>query len=141
MQDEQKFAAFKQRAVDHNEAIYGAEVRAKYGDAAMDQANQAVLSLTQEQYQAWTDLGQTLQQRLEEAVQAGASPTGPVGQTVTDLHRRWLLLSGTPYDPAKHRGLAALYVEDPRFTAYYDKRVSGCARFLRDAVTHWAQNP
>ena len=28
---------------------------------------------------------------------------------------------------------------DERFTAYYDKRLPGCARFLRDAVVHWAQ--
>ena len=24
-------------------------------------------------------------------------------------------------------------------TAYYDREVSGCARFLRDAVLHWAK--
>ena len=28
---------------------------------------------------------------------------------------------------------------DERFTAYYDKRIPGCARFLRDAVVHWAK--
>ena len=139
MQDEKKFAAFKQRAVDHNEGAYGAEVRAKYGDAAVDQANQAVLSLTQAQYQEWNDLGRAIQQRLE--VQGGLSPAGEVGRTIVDLHRRWLTLSGTPYDPAKHRGIATLYVADPRFTAYYDRRVPGCARFLQDAVTHWVQAP
>ena len=31
-------------------------------------------------------------------------------------------------------GLAELYVSDPRFTAYYDREVPGCAAFLRDAV-------
>lgn len=43
------------------------------------------------------------------------------------------------YDPARHRGIAELYVMDERFTAYYDKRLSGCARFLRDAVIHWVK--
>ena len=33
MSDEQKFEAFKQRAVAHNEEVYGAEIRAKYGDS------------------------------------------------------------------------------------------------------------
>ena len=28
---------------------------------------------------------------------------------------------------------------DERFTAYYDKKVPGCAYFLRDAVAHWAK--
>jgi hypothetical protein len=27
-----------------------------------------------------------------------------------------------------------MYVDDPRFTAYYDKIAPGCAGFLRDAV-------
>ena len=58
---------------------------------------------------------------------------------ITALHRRWLTITGTQYDPAKHRGIAELYVDDPRFTAYYDKAVPGCARFLRDAVVYWAK--
>ena len=28
---------------------------------------------------------------------------------------------------------------DERFTAYYDKQVLGCARFLRNAVAHWVK--
>ena len=28
---------------------------------------------------------------------------------------------------------------DERFTAYYDKYLPGCARFLRDAVVHWVK--
>jgi hypothetical protein len=28
---------------------------------------------------------------------------------------------------------------DERFTAYYDKRLPGCARFLRDAVIYWVK--
>ena len=54
-------------------------------------------------------------------------------------HRRWLTITGNQYDPAKHRGIAELYVMDERFTAYYDKQVPGCARFLRDAVVHWVK--
>ena len=57
MNDEQKFEAFKQRAVAHNEKVYGAEIRSKYGDQEVDEANAAVMNLTQAQYQEWTDLG------------------------------------------------------------------------------------
>ncbi|MHA5221586.1 TipAS antibiotic-recognition domain-containing protein [Dysosmobacter sp. Phy] len=72
-------------------------------------------------------------------VQAGLSPESEEGKEITALHRRWLTLTGNRYDPTKHRGIAELYVMDERFTAYYDKQVSGCARFLRDAVVHWAK--
>ena len=60
MQDEQKFEVFKRQAVECNEALYGREVREKYGDAQMDEANAAVMGLTQEQYRTWTGLGEEL---------------------------------------------------------------------------------
>lgn len=139
MSDEQKFEAFKQRTVAHNEEVYGAEIRAKYGDAQADEANAAVMNLTQEQYREWTGLGQAIQERLETAVRAGLSPESEEGKEITALHRRWLTITGNRYDPAKHRGVAELYVMDERFTAYYDKRLPGCARFLRDAVLCWVK--
>lgn len=139
MSDEQKFEAFKQRAVAHIEEVYGAETRARYGDKEVDEANAAVMNLTREQYQEWTDLGREIQKRLEAAVRSEVLPESETGRDITALHRRWLTITGTPYDPARHRGIAALYIADPRFTAYYDKAVPGCARFLSDAVAHWAK--
>ena len=139
MSDEQKFEVFKQRTVAHNEEAYGAEIRAKYGDKEVDEANAVVMNLTREQYQEWTDLGREIQERLEAAVRAGLSPESEEGRKVTTLHRRWLTITGNRYDQAKHRGITELYVMDERFTAYYDKQVPGCARFLRDAVVYWAK--
>ena len=139
MNDKQKFEAFKQRAVAQNEASFGKEARKAYGDAQVDEAQAAVLNLTQEQYAQWTELGQDIQHRLETAVKAGLSPQDEEGREITALHRRWLTVTDNRYDPAKHRGIAELYVMDERFTAYYDKAVSGCARFLRDAVNHWVK--
>ena len=139
MSDEQKFEAFKQRAIAHNEKVYGAETRAKYGDREVDEANAAVMNLSRKQYQEWTDLGRGIQERLEVAVQAGLSPESEAGKELCALHRQWLTITGNQYDPARHRGIVELYVADERFTAYYDKQVPGCARFLRDAVTHWVK--
>ena len=139
MDDKQKFEAFKQRVVDWHQETYGAEARGRYGDAEVEEAQTAVLNLTPEQYQEWTRLGGELQTALERAVASGASPEGEDGRAAAALHRRWLTLTGNQYDPAKHRGLAELYVSDPRFTAYYDRAVPGCSRFLRDAVACWAE--
>ena len=139
MSDEQKFEALKQRVLTRYEQIYGKEARDKYGDDMVGAAQSALRDLTVEQYREWTELGQKLQERLESAVRAGLSPESGAGQEVAALHGRWLTVTGNPYDPAKHRGLAALYVQDPRFTAYYDKAVSGCARFLCEAVTRWVK--
>ena len=57
------------------------------------------------------------------------------------LHAAWL----AHYWPAgavtaqAHVGMAEMYVQDERFTAYYDRERPGCARFLRDAVAHWVK--
>ena len=139
MNDQEKFEALKQRAVAWHEETYGREAREKYGDREVDAAQNTVRGLTQEQYREWTQLGQEIQTRLEAAVRAGLSPESEAGQEVAALHRRWLTVTGNPYDPAKHRGIAALYVQDPRFTAYYDKAVPGCARFLCEAVACWVK--
>lgn len=139
MSDEKKFEAFKKQVIERNEKTYGSEIRAKYGDIQVDEANAAVMNLTLEQYQEWSNLGREIQQRLEDAVQAGLSPEWEEGKKIAALHRRWLTLTGTRYDPAKHREIAELYIADERFTHYYDKRVPGCARFLRDAVAHWVK--
>ena len=139
MQDEKKFEALKKQTIAHNEEVYGQEIRRKYGDKEVDEANAAVMNLTQEQYREWTTLGQEIQGRLEAAVQAGLEPESPEGKEIYGLHRRWLTITDNRYDPAKHRGIAEFYVMDARFTAYYDKHLPGCARFLRDAVIYWAK--
>ena len=138
MLDEQKFAAFKDRVAAWQEETYGEDFCRRYGPAAAEQARSAVADLTPEQYRAWTDLGEKLRRQLETAVQAGALSEGEQGRAVTAGHRQWLTMGGGAYDPAKHKELARHYTDDEGFLAYYDRHVSGCARFLRDAILHWA---
>lgn len=134
MSDKQKFEAFKKNVVEQNEARYGAEIREKYGDETVDRANAAVMGLSETAYLTWTALGEQIQMDLEQAVRAGADPAGEAGAAIAALHKKWLSCSWEKYTPQAHRGLAEMYVADERFTAYYDKAVPGCARFLRDAI-------
>ena len=139
MNDKEKFEAFKQRVVDENEARYGAELRARYGDAQMDAANEKVLGMTQTDYERFETLKDEVQQALETAVRAGDDPKGPAGERIVHLHKTWLGGTWKEYTADAHKALAAGYVTDARFTAYYDRNVPGCARFLCDAVQHWAE--
>ena len=139
MSDQEKFEAFKAQTMARYEAAYGDEARQKYGDEPVEQAKATLLNLTREQYREWTRLGEEIRRRLEAAVRGGLPPSGEEGREITALHRRWLKLTGTVYDAAKHRGIAQLYAADERFTAYYDGAVPGCARFLRDAIECWAR--
>ncbi len=139
MADEKKFEAFKQNAVEQYERCFGQEARTLYGNEAVDAARSNILNLTSEQYQEWMELNNEILQKLEQAVHAKLSPTSEEGKKIMQLHRRWLTISDNKYDAQKHKGLAELYVADQRFTAYYDRNLSGCAQFLHDAIVYWAE--
>lgn len=134
MRDEEKFEAFKRNVVEANEAKYGCEIREKYGDETVDRANANILALTEEEYSQWKALGEEINAALARAVRDGADPAGAEGQRIAALHRRWLSYSWETYTPQAHRGLGQLYTADPRFTAYYDGEVPGCAAFLCRAI-------
>lgn len=132
--DREKFEAFKRNAVAQNEAKYGKEIRAAYGDRAIDASNRRVMALTQAEYEAWKSLGDSIRARLESAVLANLSPDGGEGRAIAELHKKWLGYSWEKYDAEAHRGLVEMYPADERFRRYYDAAVPGCAAFLRDAV-------
>lgn len=137
MADREKFKALKKSLVQGNEIKFGAEARAKYGDAQVDAANKNTMGLSEEDFARWQALEQQILQELEAAVQAGQSAHSETGKRLAQLHRDWLRFTLPGYTPAQHKGIAALYVADERFTQYYDRRIPGCAQWLSDAVQHW----
>jgi len=133
MTNKEKFEGFKQKLVDDNEAKYGKEIREKYGDATIDKSNQKMKGMSQEQYDEVTKLATEVIETLHAAFKTG-DPAGELAQKTADLHRQWLCYFWDNYSKKAHAGLAQMYVDDPRFTAYYDEKQPGSAEFLRDAV-------
>ena len=133
MSDHEKFEGFKQKLIADNEKQYGDEIRATYGDETIDSSNTKLGNMTQAQY----DEAQRLEREIGEALKAAmkqGDPAGELAQKACQLHREWLCHYWDSYSPEAHRGLARMYVDDPRFAAYYDKIAPGCAVFLRDAI-------
>ncbi|GAA0122892.1 MAG: MerR family transcriptional regulator [Clostridium argentinense] len=133
MSDEEKFEGFKQKIIDDNEKKYGKEIRKKYGNDVIDKSNKMIKGMTGEQYKQWEELGQTVIDTLKAAFAIG-DPAGELAQKAADLHRQWLSYSWDNYTKEAHINLAQMYVDDERFTAYYDKDQPGTAAFLRDAI-------
>lgn len=133
MKDNEKFSGFKKKLVEDNEKKYGKEAREKYGEETVNASNQKLLNMTPEQYDAFEKLSQEVLDTLEAAFATG-DPAGELGQKTADLHRQWLSYNWSSYSKEAHAGLAQMYVEDERFTAFYDKKQPGMAVFLRDAV-------
>lgn len=138
MKDKDKFQAFKEKAVKKNEEMYGAEARKKYGDAEVDASNQKFMNMSQDEAGEFQNLEAEILTKLEAAVNAGATPESADAKTIVELHKRWISMTWKRYDVQAHKGVAMMYVADERFTAYYDRNVTGCARLLTDAVQYWA---
>ena len=133
MSDKEKFEGFKKNLIDENEKKYGKEVREKYGKETVEKSNAKLMNLTEEEYSNMEKVSKELHEILKDAFATG-DPAGELAQKAAKLHHQWLNFSWSSYSTQAHAGLAQMYVDDERFTAYYDKEQSGTAKFLRDAI-------
>ena len=69
-----------------------------------------------------------------DAIRAGEPPTGTTAMDLAEEHRqhlgRWFYDCGY----GMHRGLAELYVSDPRYMASYDEIEPGFSQYVHDAI-------
>jgi DNA-binding transcriptional MerR regulator len=133
MSNKEKFEGFKKKMIDDNEKKYGIEIREKYGEETVNKSNAKLQNMTQAQYEEVTKLAEQVIETLAEAYKTG-DPAGDLAQKAAGLHKRWLSYYWNEYSKEAHAGLAQMYVDDERFTAYYDKEQPGTAAFLRDAI-------
>lgn len=133
MSDKEKFSGFKQKLIEENEANYGKEIRKKYGEETVKRSNQKFMNMTKEEFSELEELNNKLNETLKMAVTEG-NPGGELAQKACELHKNWLMFFWSDYSKEAHMGLAQKYVDDERFTAYYDGIEPGCAVFLRDAM-------
>ncbi|MCL2637949.1 MAG: MerR family transcriptional regulator [Oscillospiraceae bacterium] len=139
MSNQEKFEGFKQSLIDENEQQYGEEIRAKYGDTAIDESNANLKGLTQEQYDESERLRTLFEQAIIAALEIG-DPAGELAQNACDLHRRWLMVFYPAYSKEYHMGLAEMYIADERFKAHYEKLAVGCTEFLHKAISVYCKN-
>lgn len=133
MIDKEKFEGFKQKMIDENEKKYGEEIREKYGKDSVEKSNAKLMKMTQEEYDSMVNLENQVKVALAEAFKTG-DPSSDLAQKAAELHKQWLTYSWAQYSKEAHAGLAQMYVDDERFTAYYDEKQPGTAVFLRDAI-------
>jgi DNA-binding transcriptional MerR regulator len=138
MNDEEKFACFKREALTQNEEHFGREIREKYGRETVEASNKKYLGMTREQHAELERLTGEFHATLKEAFDDG-DPSGGIALRACGLHKEWLCFFWDSYSKEAHLGVTQMYVDDPRFTAYYDKIVPGAAKFLRDAVLRFCK--
>lgn len=137
MSNKEKFQALKEKMVSDNEKKYGKEAREKYGDEQVDASNRNWMNLPEEKLERWQQLDKEILEKLEMAVLANKKADSEEAKEIAELHKEWLTISLPNYNAQMHKGIAAMYVADERFTKYYDGKVEGCAKFLYESVKYW----
>lgn len=117
-----------------DEAInpYAAEAKERWGNTdAYKQSTERVKNMTKENLQEIERKGETWTANF-----ATHMDEDPKSETVQKLIAEHYNALRTFYEPTleMYRGLADMYIADPRFTAYYDKHRPGLAKFMQSAM-------
>ncbi|MFF3839829.1 MerR family transcriptional regulator [Streptomyces sp. NPDC001930] len=121
---------------DHT--VYEQEVTERWGRDAYQKGDQWWRSLTDAQKKAFMDeqagIARDFAQALKDGLAAGSDE-------VQEIARRQVAWLSTTTTPSKEYviGLGRMYVDDPRFTANYDKHGEGTAVLVRDAMEIYAE--
>lgn len=116
---------------------YKEEAKARWGDTkAYKQSIERTRNWTKEDYKKATADQKAITQEVADLMHEGKSIESSEVQTVIEKHYKYLdRFYDTPYE--MYRNLGKMYVDDPRFTAYYDKFTKGLAVFIRDAIAYF----
>ncbi|MBP6945539.1 MerR family transcriptional regulator [Patescibacteria group bacterium] len=131
LQDEELYNAFK----DDDVKQYQNEVKQRWGNTdAYKQSMARVSKMTKQDMEKMKADGKAFTQKLADAMDK--TPGHPEVQALMTEHYKGIqFFYECPL--TMYRNLGQMYVDDPRFTAYYDKFRPGLAVFVRDAIAHY----
>lgn len=115
---------------------YAEEVKQRWGHTeAYKQSMERYAKTTKEDLEKYKHDADIFMKKVAETADKGA--TSPEFQELIAQHFNALR---TWYEPnfEMYRGLATMYVDDPRFTAYYEKYKPGLAKIFSEAMLYYA---
>ncbi|WP_119325376.1 MerR family transcriptional regulator [Companilactobacillus musae] len=139
MTDSEKFQAFKENQIKNNEQQYGAEIRNKYGEDNVDQVNTKYGQLEEQEFKQMTNLEK---QMIFDLVELKKNPDlkSSLAEKIYQEHRDWLKYMWPKYNKQAHRGLVDMYINDDRFTKYYDQKAQvPVVKLLHDVIYQYTK--
>lgn len=128
MDDDELFEAFMKK---HDEE-YVAEAEERWGGTdAYAQSAERVKKMSKDDLKRIAAEGEELTKKIAESIPGG--PGGAETQALITRHYANLRAFYEP-TPALYRGLGNMYVDDPRFRAYYERFDPALPEFMRDAI-------
>jgi len=111
------------------------EAQRRWGDTdAYRESQRRAATYTKDDWAAMKAEAEAVTRRLAELMSAGVPADDERAADAVRTHRDQITRWFYPCTPAIQRGLAAMYVEDERFTAHYEKVATGLARYVHDAI-------
>ena len=120
---------------DFDPAEHADEARERWGATpAYGESQHRTARYSKHDWRRMRDEGDELEGSLAAALAEGAPPGGERAMDLAEAHRchidRWFYDCSTEL----HRGLADMYVADERFSAHYERRADGLARYVNAAI-------
>ena len=128
---EERFEVFG----DFKPEEHAAEVRDRWGDSdAYRESAGRTAGYDKSDWLRIKSETNAIEQGFANLKASGESATSTQAKELAEAHRlsisRWFY----ECDLEMHRGLAEMYIADPRFAAHYDEIAPGLARFVHDAI-------
>jgi DNA-binding transcriptional MerR regulator len=120
---------------DHDPTEFAEEARERWGESEVYRQSQRRTSrYAKADWVAIKAAGEGIERRLVELHTAGVPATDDAALDVVEAHRQHITRWFYDCSTAMHRGLAQMYLADPRFTAHYEQLAPGLAQYVHDAV-------
>ncbi len=132
MTDEELFDAFFEEHMEKHEKEYAREAEERWGNTeAYKQSVERTKHLTKDDFKRIAREGDALMKEIAASIESG-----PASEQTQELIARHYESLRTFYDPSfeMYRGLGQMYVDDPRFRAYFEKYDARLPEFMRDAM-------
>lgn len=136
MKNDDLYGGFTKKQMEE----YKEEAKQRWGDTdAWKQSEEHTKHWTKTDYDRIAKQGAEWTAKMASLMEKGFAVDSPEIQEMIGQHYNALR---TFYEPnyEMYRGLGQMYVDDPRFTAYYEKFGKGLAVFMRDAMVQFCDS-
>jgi hypothetical protein len=115
--------------------IYAAEAKDRWGDTEAYKQSQSRLANYSNEDIAKAKLAmQNATDLVRQAMLSGLPADSEAAMAGAEAHRKSISEYWYECNFEIHKGLATMYLADPRFTAHYEAQQAGLAKYIHDAI-------
>ncbi|HEC2146417.1 TPA: MerR family transcriptional regulator [Staphylococcus delphini] len=138
MTQKEKFSQLKADTLSEINTKYGEELAQKYTSAQVKAQHEHFKNLTKDEYQSAESAETTLFLLLKTIEEQALPIAHPTAEQAFLAHQNWLKHMVPNYSTDYHQQLADLYIQDSRFSAYYQQYAGEQAPYiLNKLIKHY----